>query len=136
MGTSCGYSVPFFDYAGERLVLDEFFTKLQDGSEIRPDGVPKKLVEYWNKKNSLSIDSMGGLKIADDLSTALTPPFKLEEGRTYVKVNEERLSDHERTDIHMSRAWLNIMLACIFMLGFLTATGLQTANLLNVKIFG
>lgn len=46
--TSCGYGVPFFDYAGERTTLNRWAeAKGHDGLE-----------EYWRQKNLRSIDGL------------------------------------------------------------------------------
>jgi len=78
VGTSCGYSVPYFSYEGERLILDDFFKPHED-SEADDGGIPTKLRAYWNLKNSVSVDGMPGLKNADDPSKSLEPPFRLPE---------------------------------------------------------
>lgn len=50
--SSCGYSIPFMDYAGERETLTEW-------SERKgPDGI----AEYWDDRNATSIDGMRGLR--------------------------------------------------------------------------
>lgn len=131
VGTSCGYSVPFFDYQGERLVLDNFFEKWQEGSDIRPDGVPSKLISYWNKKNGLSIDSMPGLKLADDLSTALVPPFKLESIAQSEKQNptaSETPSSDIRPKVESLPLTLPVLSALLlgsFVLGIIATYGYQ-----------
>lgn len=78
VSTSCGFAVPYFSYEGERLELDTYYTKLEASSdEIEPTtGLSPKLLEYWSKTNSLSIDTMPGLKLGKDLSIALKPPFE------------------------------------------------------------
>ena len=44
--TSCGFAVPYFDYAGERPTLEKWaVNKGQDGIE-----------QYWKQKNSVSLD--------------------------------------------------------------------------------
>jgi hypothetical protein len=46
--TSCGFAVPFYDYAGERPLLTEW-------AESRGlDGLQK----YWAEKNQVSIDGL------------------------------------------------------------------------------
>ena len=51
VSSSCGYSVPFFDFVGTRDTLEKWATK--QGS--------KKLREYRAKKNKLSIDGLPAL---------------------------------------------------------------------------
>lgn len=49
--SSCGYSVPFMDFAGERETLAEW-------SERKgADGI----AEYWDDRNAVSIDGLRGL---------------------------------------------------------------------------
>lgn len=49
--SSCGYSIPFMDYAGERETL-------ADWSERKgADGI----ADYWDDRNAVSIDGMRGL---------------------------------------------------------------------------
>jgi hypothetical protein len=51
LSSSCGYSIPFMDFAGER-------NKLIDWAERkRPDGIE----QYWAEKNAQSIDGLPGL---------------------------------------------------------------------------
>ena len=46
--SSCGYAVPFFDYQGERDVLETWAeNKGQDG-----------IFEHWSRRNSMTIDGM------------------------------------------------------------------------------
>jgi hypothetical protein len=51
VSTSCGFSVPFFDYQGERKELTEWAVKHS----------PEGLKEYWGRKNRQSIDGLPGL---------------------------------------------------------------------------
>ena len=46
--TSCGMSIPFYEYTGERNQLNEW------ASQIGDDGVQK----YWKEKNQTSIDGL------------------------------------------------------------------------------
>lgn len=52
VGDSCGYAVPFFDYAGPRDTLDNW---------AKAKG-PAGLTAYRAKKNATSIDGLRGLK--------------------------------------------------------------------------
>jgi hypothetical protein len=52
VSTSCGYSVPLYEYRGERDTL-------VDWAERRgPEGIGR----YWDEKNATSIDGLPGLK--------------------------------------------------------------------------
>ncbi|PSB09421.1 pyridoxamine 5'-phosphate oxidase [Pleurocapsa sp. CCALA 161] len=51
ISTSCGYSVPLYDYIDDRDVLDKWTEKKS----------PEELAVYRQKKNQLSIDGLPGL---------------------------------------------------------------------------
>lgn len=51
ISTSCGYSVPLYDYINDRDVLDKWTEKKS----------PEELAAYRQKKNQLSIDGLPGL---------------------------------------------------------------------------
>ena len=51
VSTSCGYSVPLYNYVEQRDVLDKWTAKKS----------PEELVAYRKRKNKLSIDGLPGL---------------------------------------------------------------------------
>ncbi|KAI0172551.1 hypothetical protein GGR52DRAFT_412786 [Hypoxylon sp. FL1284] len=59
VGTSCGYSVPLFEFKGFRTTLTEYFRRKEDryqaGSE--KDSMPR----YWALKNAWSMDGLPGM---------------------------------------------------------------------------
>lgn len=81
VSTSCGWTVPLYEYQGERTLVEEFFGKLQDNSETRPDGIASKIMDFWNKENTFSVDGLQGLKLVDDPAKAKTPPFQVEQSK-------------------------------------------------------
>ena len=76
VATSCGYSVPYYSYEGERLQLDEYYLKAED-SELDAGGIPTLVRQSWNWCNVASIDNMPGLKLVTEDKTAVPVPFKL-----------------------------------------------------------
>lgn len=98
-----------------------------DGSEVRPNGIPNALVAYWNKKNGLSIDSMPGLRLADDLSTALVPPFKLESASTSGGEDKHTATD-VKTVSSITRAYLYVSMASCFILGMVAMYAFQSTS--------
>ncbi|KAJ8291591.1 Pyridoxamine 5'-phosphate oxidase family protein ustO [Rhodotorula toruloides] len=69
VGTSCGYSVPFFEFVGERPRLKDHFTPFElpspsPSSSSFPLTPPPKLQSYWALKNSESVDGLPGLEAA------------------------------------------------------------------------
>ncbi|KAF8862428.1 hypothetical protein BDZ45DRAFT_554812, partial [Acephala macrosclerotiorum] len=60
VGSSCGFSMPFYDFKAFRPTLNEFFEK-RVASEMagnRKDGIER----YWAFKNSQSMDGLPGMK--------------------------------------------------------------------------
>ncbi|EMS19502.1 pyridoxamine phosphate oxidase family protein [Rhodotorula toruloides NP11] len=70
VGTSCGYSVPFFEFVGERPRLKDYFTPFEHLPSPSPSlsSFPltptPKLQSYWALKNSESVDGLPGLEAA------------------------------------------------------------------------
>jgi hypothetical protein len=60
VGTSCGWSVPFYDFKGFRTQLDEFFAKKEKAVESGKEG--ESMDNYWAFKSQLSVDGLPGLK--------------------------------------------------------------------------
>lgn len=52
VSTSCGYSVPLYDYVDQRDILDKWTVKKS----------PEELVAYKKRENQLSIDGLPGLE--------------------------------------------------------------------------
>jgi hypothetical protein len=59
VGTSCGFSVPTYDFTGYRSTLHDFFEKRVAAEERgdRKDGIER----YWAYKNAWSMDGLAGL---------------------------------------------------------------------------
>jgi hypothetical protein len=53
ISSSCGYSVPLYDYVAQRDVLDDWTNSKS----------PEELVSYRKKSNQLSIDGLPGIKV-------------------------------------------------------------------------
>ncbi|ETS84844.1 hypothetical protein PFICI_02869 [Pestalotiopsis fici W106-1] len=64
VGTSCGFSVPFYDFKAFRPVLDEYFEKKEkrylNGKE--EESMPR----YWALKNAWSVDGLPGMKVGQE----------------------------------------------------------------------
>ncbi|OCK75816.1 hypothetical protein K432DRAFT_385926 [Lepidopterella palustris CBS 459.81] len=62
VGTSCGFSMPYFDFNGFRPTLNEFFEKRVAAEEAgkKEDGIER----YWAFKNAQSMDGLPGLQRA------------------------------------------------------------------------
>ena len=94
VSTSCGFTVPYFSYEGERLELDECtYKELLDDSETdEKTGLSETLLWAWNLNNALSIDTLPGLKLASNLSLARKPAFA-----TYGTLQNGRIQDADST---------------------------------------
>lgn len=66
ISTSCGYSVPFMEFRGNRDTLDKYFAAKG----------PEKTREYWREKNSRSIDDLPALETTNNK----LPTAKIEAG--------------------------------------------------------
>ena len=58
--TSCGFSVPYYDFVGHRPILDDHFAKKQAKFEAGDD--KESMDQYWAWKSQLSIDGLPGMK--------------------------------------------------------------------------
>jgi len=61
VGSSCGFSVPFYDFKDFRPTLTDHFSKLEAKHE-RTGEDKDSLDHYWAYKNSYSIDGLPGMK--------------------------------------------------------------------------
>ena len=80
VSTSCGFTVPYYSYEGERLLLDNYYQKVEETSPIDDaTGLPTKMMENWNLINGTSIDNLPGLKAATSPSKLemFRPPFDI-----------------------------------------------------------
>ncbi|KAK1752042.1 hypothetical protein QBC47DRAFT_64118 [Echria macrotheca] len=61
VGTSCGYSVPFFDFKDFRTTLNEVFANRVEKAK---QGKSNETMErYWAYKNAWSLDGLPGLEV-------------------------------------------------------------------------
>ncbi|KAH5627132.1 hypothetical protein HBI51_220440 [Parastagonospora nodorum] len=60
VATSCGFSVPYYDFVAHRPILDDFFAKKQDKFEKGDE--KESMDRYWSWKSQLSIDGLPGMK--------------------------------------------------------------------------
>ena len=58
--TSCGFSVPYYDFVGHRTILDEHFAKKEEN--YRSGKEEESIDRYWAWKSQLSIDGLPGMK--------------------------------------------------------------------------
>ncbi|KAK0627956.1 hypothetical protein B0T14DRAFT_513589 [Immersiella caudata] len=61
VGSSCGYSVPYYDFKEHRTTLNQFFAKKAERFEQGKK--EESMQRYWALKNAWSMDGLPGLKI-------------------------------------------------------------------------
>jgi hypothetical protein len=59
-GTSCGFSVPYYDFVGHRDILNEHFRKKE--KKFKEGKEEESMDRYWAYKSQLSIDGLPGMK--------------------------------------------------------------------------
>ncbi|KAF2472526.1 uncharacterized protein BDR25DRAFT_283998 [Lindgomyces ingoldianus] len=60
VATSCGFSVPYYDFRGWRNTLNDFFEKKEKA--YLNGKVEESIDKYWAYKSQLSIDGLPGMK--------------------------------------------------------------------------
>jgi hypothetical protein len=58
--TSCGFSVPYYDFVGHRPILNDFFAKKD--AKFRKGDEKESMERYWAWKSARSVDGMPGMK--------------------------------------------------------------------------
>ncbi|KAF2848610.1 hypothetical protein T440DRAFT_149957 [Plenodomus tracheiphilus IPT5] len=58
--TSCGFSVPYYDFKGHRDILNEHFRKKDE--KFRQGNDKESMDYYWALKSQLSIDGLPGMR--------------------------------------------------------------------------
>ncbi|KAF2023230.1 hypothetical protein EK21DRAFT_81392 [Setomelanomma holmii] len=58
--TSCGFSVPYYDFVGHRPILDDHFAKKE--AKYNAGNEEESMDYYWAWKSQLSIDGLPGMK--------------------------------------------------------------------------
>lgn len=60
VATSCGFSVPYYDFVAHRPILDEHFAKKD--AKFQAGDEKESMDRYWSWKSQLSIDGLPGMK--------------------------------------------------------------------------
>ena len=111
VGTSCGFSVPFYNFVGFRDTLNEFFRKKKERFEAgkTEDGMER----YWAYKNAWSIDGMPGMKtgVAFGSKEKVTPMPKM------VGAVAERVKRGYRNSNGVGLEWVLLLMVSSFVLG-------------------
>ncbi|KAL5534841.1 hypothetical protein ACEPAG_1306 [Sanghuangporus baumii] len=95
VGSSCGYSVPYYDFKGDRTQLLEYFQRVEAKADPNSES-PRSdngMREYWATKNTQSIDGLPSVECAPDSKKTPTNTWSKEEER---KKSEERVKLHHK----------------------------------------
>ncbi|KAF2676166.1 hypothetical protein K458DRAFT_447629 [Lentithecium fluviatile CBS 122367] len=66
VATSCGFSVPFYEWKGWRTTLNDFFEKKE--KKFKDGNDEESMDRYWAYKSQLSIDGLPGMKRGYDFA--------------------------------------------------------------------
>lgn len=65
VGTSCGYSVPCYEFKEFRTVLDEHFARMD--AKFKQGDEKQSIPRYWALKNSWSMDGLPAMNVAQKI---------------------------------------------------------------------
>ncbi|EKM77584.1 hypothetical protein AGABI1DRAFT_77080 [Agaricus bisporus var. burnettii JB137-S8] len=106
VSTSCGYSIPFFSFAGYRTKLHSYLANLQnmDCAAEKTNDAPseKGLKSYWKDKNMESLDGLSGLNSA----------YNSRAGYDYIDLKSFETRPNRKKPL-----WLNTQVTAAFMFG-------------------
>ncbi|KAK9775128.1 hypothetical protein AB5N19_02142 [Seiridium cardinale] len=127
VGTSCGFSVPYYDFKAFRPILNEFFEKKEKRylSGKEEESMPR----YWALKNSLSVDGLPGMKVAEKTRRreGITPLKKM--------VGDAAPKDYRRPVIGFTLAQLVLAIVLSALLGaFLALHGVEAARVIKQNL--
>ncbi|KAH7069941.1 hypothetical protein BKA63DRAFT_519854 [Paraphoma chrysanthemicola] len=95
--TSCGFSVPYYDFKGHRPILDDFFAKKEE--KFQAGDEKESMDRYWAWKSQLSIDGLPGMKRGYEFAKANgVKPLKKMVGKAGEKV-ERGAATKERVGV-------------------------------------
>jgi hypothetical protein len=96
--TSCGFSVPYYDFKGHRPILDDFFEKKD--AKFRAGDEKESMDRYWAWKSQLSIDGLPGMKRGYEFAQKNgVKPLKKMVGKAGERVEKGALGQKERIGI-------------------------------------
>lgn len=119
--------MPYYSYEGERLLLDDYYSKVEETSPIdNVTGLPTKMVDNWNLINGTSIDNLPGLKVATNPSQLknFRPPFN-----TYGKDGELTMARVSPEWGH--RLWHSSIGPILFLAGVVAGIALKHAHVVG-----
>jgi hypothetical protein len=115
VGSSCGFSIPYYDFKEYRPILHDFLAKKE--KKFKAGDQTESMDRYWAYKNAWSIDNLPGMKRGLDAAQRDNiAPVKKMIGRTAPNINRKALTAREATPAMILVAFIS------FVLGGLVAT--------------
>ncbi|EMD88841.1 hypothetical protein COCC4DRAFT_31980 [Bipolaris maydis ATCC 48331] len=99
-GTSCGFSVPYYDFVGHRDILEKHFANKQ--KKYEEGNTEESMDRYWAWKSQKSIDGLPGMKRGVEFAEKEgVAPLKKMVGR-YAPENQAREGAREKLEpVHL-----------------------------------
>lgn len=122
--TSCGFSVPYYEFKGHRDILDKHFE--QKDKKYRDGNEKESMDYYWAWKSQMSIDGLPGMKRAYEYAQSHdVKPLKKWVGR-YAPVASPRAASSQIMLIHVFVVlFLGIVIGSALSLSLVTPERLQ-----------
>lgn len=116
--TSCGFSVPYYDFVGHRPILDDHFAKKD--AKFRAGDEKESMDYYWAWKSQLSIDGLPGMQRGYAFAQEKdVKPLKKMVGRAGERVNKGLATTKENITI--------LHLLAMLLLGIVIGGALSTS---------
>ncbi|KAL1664525.1 hypothetical protein GGF50DRAFT_88623 [Schizophyllum commune] len=136
VGASCGYGVPFYNYAGPRTLLSRKTAKFE--ADIKPDG-DNFMRKYWREHLMKSIDGLPALQVAPETASTLVNIGVLEEEwdtkKSKIQMGLERYGIDAKSFLAGSILTALMMLVVDAFCGWLLKPPSPSSNLSNMGSF-
>jgi hypothetical protein len=126
VGTSCGYSVPFYEYKEHRQTLNEHFERKDE--RFKQGNENESMPRYWAFKNSWSMDGLPALHVAQKAQKEhnIEPMKKM--------VGPLAPTHYQNSNRFSPKHLLLAMLLTAILTAFLCIYGLETARVMASKL--
>ncbi|KAF3760825.1 hypothetical protein M406DRAFT_358352 [Cryphonectria parasitica EP155] len=126
VGTSCGFSVPFYEYKEHRNTLNQYFEKKD--AKFRAGNEKESMPRYWAQKNSWSMDGLPALHVAQKtmVQEKIQPSKKM--------VGPRAPSQYQNANRFGLEHLILVALATAILTTFVMSFGAETARTVAVKL--
>ncbi|ORY60501.1 pyridoxamine phosphate oxidase family protein [Pseudomassariella vexata] len=129
VGTSCGYSVPFYDFKEFRPTLNEFFEK--KAKKFAEGNDKESITRFWALNNAWSVDGLPGMQVGVKIMKEQGIESSKKMKGPHVMTNYSRPRDGFTVEQLLLAAVLGALMAVVFIL-----YGLQIAHLMRTGLVG